>query len=91
VSRWDSAWDDMIGFRGKNKLENPDGEWNEMVIIAQGDRLEIYFNGEKVNEASMVLPNTGQILIQSEWAELFVRRWEIWPVGEAPVPKNPMQ
>ena len=86
---WDPNWQDYKGYRGANNLENPNGAWNQMVVIADGDTVQVYFNGVKVNEATKVFPTSGRVHVQSEWAELFVRRWELWPVGQAPSPINP--
>lgn len=79
----DPAWKDVLGFRGKNDVDNPDG-WNRMDVICDGDRIVIKVNGVKVNEAFDLEPSAGKILIQSEAAEMFVRRWELWPLGKAP-------
>jgi len=89
TGNWDPAWQDILGFRGVNSLENPDGNWNQMVVVADGATVEVFFNGTKVNEATNVFPAMGRIQLQSEWAELYVRRWELWPVGQAPAPINP--
>ena len=86
---WDPAWQDIKGFRSENTLENPNGSWNQMVVVADGATVEVYFNGTKVNEATNVFPAMGRIQLQIEWAELYVRRWELWPVGQVPAPINP--
>jgi len=86
---WDPDWQDVIGFRGDTVLESPDGEWNQMMIVANGDQIQIFFNGTKVNEASSVFPVDGKIQIQSEFAEYFVRRWELWPLDQIPAPIRP--
>jgi hypothetical protein len=80
-SDWDSSWTDVIGFRGNPDIENPDGQWNQMVVIAENNRAEIYFNGVKVNELTNVIPTEGKIQLEVEFAEFFVRRWELRPLG----------
>lgn len=82
-SGWDPAWQDVAGFRGQTALESPDGEWNQMVVIANNDTFQIYLNGTKVNEGSNVVPAEGKIQLEVEFAEYFVRRWELWPLGHA--------
>src|SRR5690606_38183901 len=33
----DPDWKDELGFRGKQDVEKPDGEWNRMEVICDGD------------------------------------------------------
>ncbi|MCA9229635.1 MAG: DUF1080 domain-containing protein [Planctomycetales bacterium] len=80
----DPDWVDEIGFRGKEDVESPHGEWTRYEIICDGDRITILVNGTVVNEATDASPSFGKILVQSEAAEIFVRRWELWPIGKAP-------
>jgi len=80
----DPDWKDTIGFRGKDDLESPFGEWTRMDVIAAGDTLVYKVNGTVVNEARGCSPSAGKILLQTEQAELFVRRLELWPPGEDP-------
>lgn len=77
---WDPRWRDELGFRGTVNLERPTGEWNQFVILAQGDRIEVYFNGVKVNEVRHVFPTRGRIQLESELAEYYVRRWDLRPL-----------
>ncbi len=56
-----------------------------MEVIADGGHLLYKVNGVTVNEAFDVRPDHGRILLQTELAELFVRRYELWPLGKAPV------
>ena len=53
-------------------------------IICDGDRITNRVNGVLVNKGLGAKPSAGKILIQSEGAELFVRRWELWPLGSTP-------
>ena len=73
----DPDWKDVKGFRGKNDIEKPAGEWNNMEIIAEGDKVSIYLNGTLVNQAINVKPSFGRIQLQSEGAETFFRRVEL--------------
>lgn len=80
---WDPDWEDVKGFRGVNELESPTGDWNQMVVIADGTELHCYLNGTLVNEASAVSPSAGIVQLQTEGAEYEVRRWELLPLGAA--------
>jgi hypothetical protein len=78
----DPDWIDQKGFRGKRDVESPVGEWNRMEVIAKGDTLQYFVNGVLVNEAFEVKPSEGKVLLQTEGAEMFVRRYELWPLKE---------
>ena len=75
----DSAWEDVKGFKGKNDIDNPVGEWNRLECIVKGNEILIYFNGTLVNHALNVKPSKGRIQIQSEGAEIFYRRVDLTP------------
>lgn len=78
----DEDWADRVGFRGKNDVESPPGEWNRLEVIAKGDTLQYFVNGALVNEAFDCKPSEGKILLQTEGAEMIVRRYELYPLGE---------
>jgi hypothetical protein len=82
----DPDWKDTIGFRGARDVESPFGQWTRIDVIADSDRVEVFVNGTKVNEGTDVAPAAGKLQLQSELAEIFVRRWELWPVGQGPKP-----
>jgi len=75
-------WKDVKGFRGKDDVESPSGEWTRFEVIAKGDTLQYFVNGVKVNEAFECKPSQGRILLQVEAAEMFVRRLDLYPLGE---------
>lgn len=77
----DEDWADKIGYRGKNEVESPTGEWNRFEVIAKGDTLQYFLNGTLVNEAFDCKPSEGKILLQTEGAEMIVRRYELYPLG----------
>ncbi|HUG69981.1 MAG TPA: DUF1080 domain-containing protein [Pirellulaceae bacterium] len=83
----DEDWADKVGFRGKDDVESPHGEWTRLEVIADGGHLIYKVNGVVVNEAFEAKPDFGKILLQTEQAEMFVRRFELWPLGKAP-PEN---
>jgi hypothetical protein len=76
----DPEWKDVLGFRGKNDVEKPVGEWNRLECIAQGGKFSIYLNGILVNEATDVKPQRGKIQFQSEGAEIFFRTIDLIPL-----------
>ncbi len=76
----DPDWKDELGFRGKQDVEKPDGEWNRMEVICDGDRITNIVNGVVVNEAYNVTPTAGKIQIQSELAEIIFRKIELHPL-----------
>lgn len=76
----DPEWKDVLGFRGKNDIEKPVGQWNKVECVVIGDKVSAYLNGVLVNEAYHVTPTKGKIQIQSEGAEMFVRKVEIVPL-----------
>lgn len=80
----DPDWEDVLGFRGDEDVEKPTGEWNRMEVICDGGHIVVLLNGVKVNEGFDATPDHGQILVQTEEAEMHVRRWELWPLGSKP-------
>ena len=76
----DPNWKDVKGFRGRNDVEKPLGEWNHYECIAKGQSLEVFLNGVLVNRATDVKPFKGRIQIQSESAEIFFRRIDLIPL-----------
>jgi Domain of Unknown Function (DUF1080) len=83
----DPDWKDERGFRGKRDVESPHGEWTRIDVIADGGKITVFVNGVKVNEAIEATPQAGRIQLQSELAEIFFRRWELWPLGQGPKPE----
>ncbi len=75
----DPEWKDQLGFRGKKDVEKPAGEWNVLECIANGDQLTFFLNGTLVNRATQVKPSGGRIQIQSEAAEIYIRKVELTP------------
>lgn len=73
----DENWQDIIGFKGKQDIEKPMGEWNTLECIAHENEIIVYLNGVLVNRAREVRPSKGRIQIQSEGAEIYVRKIEL--------------
>jgi hypothetical protein len=82
----DPDWKDELGFRGKNDVESPAGQWTRIDVICAGGHIQTYVNGVLVNEAFDVQPQQGKLQLQTELAEIFFRRYELWPVGQGPKP-----
>ena len=85
-SQRDPDWKDEIGFRGKQDVESPAGQWTRMDVICEGGHVQSFVNGVMVNEAFDVTPEQGKIQIQTELAEIYFRRFELWPLGKGPKP-----
>jgi hypothetical protein len=85
----DPDWEDKLGFRGKHDVDNPDGQWNRFDVICEGGHIQSYVNGTLVNEAFDASPTFGRIQLQAELAEIFFRRFELWPLGKGPKPAQP--
>jgi hypothetical protein len=78
----DVDWKDMLGFRGRQDVESPFGEWTRLEVVADGDKVTNIVNGTVVNEASASSLTEGRILIQSEGAEIYFRRIDLEPLVE---------
>lgn len=64
---------DMRGVKRATGNEKPPGEWNQVRIRLQGGAMTVWFNGEKVNEATDVEPIAGFVGLQSEGGEVHFR------------------
>lgn len=84
----DPDWKDVVDFRGKDDIESPGQEWTRMDVICEGDKITNIVNGVVVNQAFDVTPAAGKIQIQTELAEIFFRRIELYPIGKAPAYKK---
>jgi hypothetical protein len=73
-------WKDEKGFRGKDDVEKPAGEWNTLECICDGDKITNILNGKVVNVGTKASHTKGKILFQSEGAEVFFRRIDVKPV-----------
>lgn len=78
----DLDWKDAKGFRGKEDVEKPVGEWNTLECVCNGDKLTYILNGKIVNAATNASHTKGKILFQSEGAEVFFRRIDIRPLAK---------
>lgn len=78
----DPEWKDVINFRGRQDVEKPVGEWNRHEVIANGDAITNVLNGVVVNVGTKSSHTSGKIQIQSEGAEILIRKVELRPVGK---------
>lgn len=76
----DPDWADRLGFRGKQDVESPYGEWTRLEVVADGDRITNIVNGKVVAEATRSSLTEGRILIQCEGAEIYFRRVDLEPL-----------
>jgi hypothetical protein len=76
----DLHWKDTLGFRGSRDVEKPLGEWNRMEVICDGDSITNIVNGYVVNVGRKSSLTKGKILIQTEGAEIFFRKFEVRPL-----------
>lgn len=69
--------------RVKNLTDNsekPLGEWNQMVIECQGDKIKVWVNGDVVNDGFGATAQKGQIALQAEGAEVEFRKVDLTPL-----------
>ncbi len=76
----DPDWQDVLGYRGARDVDSPGQQWTTLECIVKGDTLTYRVNGVVVNQATEVLPRQGKILLQTEGAEMFVRKLELRPL-----------
>ncbi len=76
----DPNFADKVGFRGKNDVENPVGEWNKLECVCNGGEITNILNGKVVNHGTNCSHTRGKILFQSEGAEVFFRKIELHPL-----------
>jgi hypothetical protein len=76
----DPAWRDAVNFRGFGDMEKPVGEWNRQEVICDGSSITTILNGIVVNKGTNSSHTEGKIQIQSEGAEILVRKVELRPL-----------
>jgi hypothetical protein len=79
---FDTRQEDTKGFRGKADVEKPVGQWNTLEITCSINRFNLHqitvvLNGTRVNLGYQAAPTGGKILIRSEGAEIFFRKFEV--------------
>ena len=76
----DPDFKELLDTRGRNDVESPKGEWTQVEIRCEKSRIAVSVNGTKINECYDAFPAAGQILLQSEGFEWFVRKFELQPL-----------
>ena len=76
----DVDWQDTLGFRGRQDVESPYGQWTRLEVIADGNRVTHVVNGKVVNEGTRSSVTEGKIIVQSEGAEIYFRRIDLEPL-----------
>jgi hypothetical protein len=76
----DPDWRDVLGFRGRNDVESPWDRWTRLEVICEGDSITHTVNGKIVNVGTRSSLTRGKILIQSEGAEMYIRRFDLEPL-----------
>ncbi len=74
-------WEDRLAFRGAQDVESPGLEWTRLEAVVENGTLKYYVNGKLVNEAFDSAFREGKIMLQSEGAEVYVRRIDLEPLG----------
>jgi hypothetical protein len=69
----DPDWKDTLGFRGREDVESPFGQWTRCEAICKGDTLEYRVNGKLVNQACGLSVTRGKLFFQIEGAEVWYR------------------
>jgi hypothetical protein len=84
IARFDrpgrNPWNDVKGFRGPHEIENPHGQWNKLEITCDHDLISISVNGHPTLTGTNATPTMGKIVLQSEGAEVFFRRLDLFPL-----------
>jgi hypothetical protein len=76
----DPAWENVLGFRGKNDVEKGVKEWNTLVVTMKGDTMTVQLNGVKVSRATDLGVTRGKLQIQSEGSEVLFRKITLTPL-----------
>ena len=84
IARFDrpgrDPWKDKLGYRGLHEVEKPHGQWNRLEILCDGDRVKVTVNGHTTLDGTNAFPTSGKIVVQSEGAEIFFRRLDLYPL-----------
>lgn len=85
VNWWgrDPDWADKLGYRGSKDVESAGGEWTQMEAVCENGTLDYFVNGKRVNQATQLSHKSGQLIFQSEGAEIFFRKIELHPLPTA--------
>lgn len=76
----DPAWENVLGFHGKNDVEKGVGEWNTLIVTMKGDTMAVRLNGVVMTRATALGVTKGKIQIQSEGSEVFFKKIILTPL-----------
>jgi hypothetical protein len=76
----DPNWENVVGFRGKNDVEKPLGEWNKLVVTMKADTMTVELNGMTISQATGLGVRKGRLLIQSEGSEVLFKKITLTPL-----------
>lgn len=75
----------VTGFRQpEGEVENAQGEWNVLELVADHDRVAQYVNGKLVNQGTNSNTTHGKIDFESEGAEVYFRNMALASLKKAP-------
>jgi hypothetical protein len=76
----DPAWENVIGFRGKNDVEKGVGQWNTLVVTMKADTMAVKLNGVTMTRATGLGTKKGKLQFQSEGAEVLFKKIILTPL-----------
>ncbi|MFO0928199.1 MAG: DUF1080 domain-containing protein [Gemmataceae bacterium] len=76
----DPAWQNVLGFRGKNDVEKGVKEWNTLLVTMKGDTMTVRLNGVILSRATNLGITRGRLQIQTEGSELLIRKITLTPL-----------
>src|SRR5262249_13994567 len=76
----DTDFKELVDARGKHGVGRRFGEWTKVECSCEGKRIAVVVNRTTVNECYDVYPSAGQVLLQCEGFELFVRKFGLRPL-----------
>lgn len=68
---------------GKNPSKNPekaDGEWNQLELRCDRDRVTVMINGKVVNQATRLSRTSGRIVLRPAGVDIAIRKIELSPL-----------
>ena len=79
--KWGGSENDSRRIRNlTEKSEKPLGEWNHMRIECQGKTINVWVNGDLVNNGFNATTDHGKIAVQAEGTEVEFRRLDLMPL-----------
>ena len=76
----DPAWENVLGFHGKNDVEKGVGQWNTLVVTLKGDTMTVKLNGVIISRATGLSVTKGKIQIQTEGSEVLFKKIILTPL-----------